>query len=62
VTRAYVLFTNPDYRAAPIINEQMQAPALHGACDQCEVVGVRFKGDSRTIYPGHYRSAILLKF
>jgi hypothetical protein len=56
--RGMLLYTLTDSRAMPKINQQVQSPAIIGACHECHVVGKRY-GDS-TIYCDHYRFNILL--
>lgn len=56
IVRAYLMSVVADYRAFPSITDQMSAPALHGACDQCNIDGVSLKpADARTLYPNHFR-------
>ncbi len=54
-SRVYLMFCNADIRAFPHLNAQTSAPAISGACDQCEQQGTRLDPDDRTIYGGYYR-------
>lgn len=55
LVRVFLLFVNPDLRAVPHLNAQMTAPAINGACSQCEQQGTHLDPDKRTVYLGAYR-------